>query len=335
MNDTMSNPVRDSSGSIEEAAVAFEAHLKPQDSAEEAEQPVKESQEEGDSVVEEPEAEAEVEESSEEDQPEAEEEADSEDAVFQIGDEEVTSSQLLDWKANGLRQDDYTRKTQELAQERREMEENLSKQEAALRAEYESKLASVADAQASELERFQNINWDELRETDPYEYQQQWTDYQRTQIAAAETQRRIAEEVEKSQKQRDEEFKAIVAEQAKLVKEYIPELADPQKGQALMSQMSEYLSNEGYSSEEIGGIVDAKAYKVIHKAMQFDALQKGKSSVGKNKVAPKVKVVKPGSSASKATVVERDLAVRQERMNRLKESGRHEDAVDIFRDLIN
>ena len=41
---------------------------------------------------------------------------------FEIDGEKVSLSTLKEWKANGLRQSDYTRKTQELAQQRKELE---------------------------------------------------------------------------------------------------------------------------------------------------------------------------------------------------------------------
>lgn len=41
---------------------------------------------------------------------------------FNIDGEEITLEQIKEWKQNGLRQSDYTKKTQELAQQRKELE---------------------------------------------------------------------------------------------------------------------------------------------------------------------------------------------------------------------
>lgn len=43
-------------------------------------------------------------------------------ARFKIGDEEVTADQIQEWRKSGLRQADYTRKAQELSEQRRQIE---------------------------------------------------------------------------------------------------------------------------------------------------------------------------------------------------------------------
>lgn len=340
MTDTMTNPLRESSGTLEQAAEAFGNILTPQ---EPKGQPEKEDREESNAEVDTEADESEVEEL-DDSQPEAEEEdaeteeedssdevdAEDDQEVFVLGDEEVTAKQILEWKSRGMMEADYRQKTQALAEERRAFEAEKTEELGSLRSEYEKKLAAFADVTIDELKQFENLDWDALKESDPYSYNQKWVDFQRAQVRAAQTGKAIQEEMEKARQEADSARKTRLAETAKTLPKLIPEFGDPVKAKALLSEMSEYLSGKGMSAEAMSSIEDPVAYAVIHDALQWNKLNGKVKNVKKSKVSPVKKVIKPGSTSSKATVVERDVKARQQKLDRLRNSGRIEDAADFF-----
>jgi len=113
-------------------------------------------------------------------QPEVEEEQSVEDEETEVytikldGEEiEVTREELLQ---GYQRQSDYTKKTQGISEERKAIEEersNLSTEMQALyqqREQYQQALGQLGNQLLAGISRFQNVNWEQLKESDPIEY---------------------------------------------------------------------------------------------------------------------------------------------------------------------
>lgn len=334
MSETTTNPLLESSGSVSQAAEAFAKLENPQESEAKAEdQPVVEEQEESTADVEAEAQETETEET-EEVQPEVEEEGaeEAEDVEkFLIGDEEVTADQIVEWKNNGLMQADYTRKQQALAEERRSFEAEKEQELTTLRTEYEHKLAQFADVVIDDLKQFEGKDWDKLRAEDPYQYQLDWADFQRAQIRAQQANQAILQESEALTAEQAQARQIRLQEAAQQLPKLIPEWEDVSVRDSELTALSTFLKNEGMGDDAIKSIEDPVAYRVIRKAWLYDNLNNKVKTVGKKKVSPVTKVVKPGSSSSKATIVERDAAAAKQKMNKLRETGRAEDAADFFR----
>ena len=124
--------------------------------------------------LEDPEVEEEDEE--EEVEEELEEESEEED-VYSVRvdgeDHEVTLDELLKGYS---RQSDYTKKTQEVANQRAQIEQLANQynsevtQIQAERQQYIESLQSVLQGSMSELDQFANIDWQSLKESNPLEY---------------------------------------------------------------------------------------------------------------------------------------------------------------------
>ena len=86
---------------------------------------------------------------------------------------EVTREELLQ---GYQRQSDYTKKTQGISEERKAIEEersNLSTEMQALyqqREQYQQALGQLGNQLLAGISRFQNVNWEQLKENDPIEY---------------------------------------------------------------------------------------------------------------------------------------------------------------------
>lgn len=185
---------------------------------------------------------------------------------------EVDRDELI----SGYQRDaDYRKKTTEVAEQRKALE---------------AKEAEVAQ-KVQELESFieqtdQNIDWDELRDTDPSEYLRQ-KDLQEKRIAAKDKAKG-----ELTQKNQEQMQQRVQEESQKLREVMGPEWTDAKIAKDL-ELANKYLETMGVSQEEANSIVDHRQWKMIFDAAQYQRLMANKSKVSKEvKKAPKS--VKPG-----------------------------------------
>ena len=317
----------DSEGEIpEEKPKAEEA----QPTEEEESQP----EEEDESFEEESEEEEEAEEAEEESE-ETEGEEEEELYAVTVNGEEVAVS--LDELLSGYsRQSDYTRKTQEIANDRKEMEALQQQYNSEVqqiqqeRQQYMDALANVMQGSMSELEKFANVDWDALRETDPIEYvttreqyreaQEKIQGFQNEQAKAAQAQQA---EMQKAQQE------MLKVEKGKLI-EAIPEWAEPEKQKELATNLQSYAKEQGFTAEELNSLVDHRSILVLLKAQKFDQLQK--SNVKSKKLKNKPKVIRAGTGTTSRKT---DKSKRTAQMKRLRGTGHLDDATALLEDFID
>lgn len=346
MTDNMTNPARESSDlSVSEAGDAFLKLFDQEESATDA-RPTSEQLEEEEPQVEEEETEEEEVEESEEDssddQPEAESdeeesttETDDDGFIIELDGEQLTEAQLREIKQSGMLESDYRRKTQALAEEKRQWEEQKAQEEAQMRKQWEEKLAIASSAVADELAEFQDIDWDMLRAEDPIEYQSKWIDFQRAQTKAKAMQDQIQEALKQEQagyQQRSQEF---INEQMDIVREKLPELKDPEKAKTLTSELMTYMIDRGFTQDEVNNLATAREILLIHDAMQWQKLQE-KGGKEAKKVKKKTKVIRPGSGAESAQAAKAQKAAeaKSKKLERFKQrGGKQKDAAELFLEL--
>ncbi len=339
MSDDSTNPTGESLESTQAAADALLNWMSPSDSEdttteaqEEENSDVEDPQEATSSEVEESEEEEEVE-ASTEDQPETPEE-EATDYILELDGEQFTEARLIEMKNGSMMQEDYTRKTQALAQEKKEWEEQKEQELVDFRKELEQRLAKFGEYAANDVQQYAEINWDKLRNEDPIEYQTKWTDYQRAVERAKEADSEIQKVLDDDKAKLAEQRATYLQEQNALTLELMPELKDEDTARTFISDATQFLTDNNFSPDEIASIQDAKALKLIKDAMEYNKLQSsGKKVVTKKKVS-RTKVLKPGSVANKATKDERAIKKRANQMNRLEESGSIQDAMTLFQDYV-
>lgn len=201
--------------------------------------------------------------------------------------EEVSLDQVKDWKANGLMQADYTRKTQALADDRKSLETDTSNLSTAL--EEVRTLTAELEAQIGAEDE---VNMEELREDDPEEYIAQKERNEKREKLLAKSKESLT--VTKSVSQED-----VAAEQAKLMENNPEWVVDGKATDAYKSDMKAldgYLKANGWTQEEFSEVYQSKHMQALIKAAKFDALKsKTKTISEKRKKAP---VVKKGQSKS-------------------------------------
>ena len=167
-------------GSVEEAHEVLLSLLEPEKETPETEEAAPTEEEESTEETQDESLEEESEEEAEEESEAESEESDEEDeeellyAVKVDGEEqEVSLDELLKGYS---RQSDYTKKTQELSSDRKGMEELQQKynsemaQIQAERQQYTEYLNQIVEKSMGGLDKYANLDWDRLKESDPIEY---------------------------------------------------------------------------------------------------------------------------------------------------------------------
>ena len=258
---------------------------------------------------------------------ESEEEATEEEPTptykVRVGKEEVEVP--LDELLKGYsRTADYTRKTQEIADQRKVVEAEKAKIEEAskLRDTYAQRLGII-----EQMLKQQDSGEDlaSLKETDPIGYAvkvAEQAEREKQLSAVRAEQQRIAQQQQGEQQER---LKTYLAQEAQKLAEAIPEMNDPARGQAIRTDIRNFAQKLGYSEQELSQVYDSRAVTALYKAMQYDKLMSGKGDATK-KVQQAPKMLKPGTSTPEARQTQEVKQLR----GRLKKSGKARDAASIF-----
>lgn len=262
---------------------------------------------------------------------EEDEDSDEDEPVYRVkmaGEErEITQSELIKLAQQGA---DYTKKSQQVAEERKRLEAEAKIVEEARkeREEYSNRLQALQQYLEQNAPREDDLEY--LKENDPIGYAVKVAELtqKKEQMAAvrAEQERLAAmQQAEEVQHQR-----SYIAQQAQLVSQLIPEYADAQKGESLRKELRAYAKSIGYTDEEVNSVYDARTVKALYDAMQYAKLQQAKPGVTK-KVSQAPKAMKAGSVKSN-----KQSNSEQVRRNKaqLKQSGRVRDAAKIFEQFI-
>jgi len=341
-------PIPAPGGSINEAQEALLSLLDPQDEK-------KPKTEEAQPTEEEESIEETQDESLEEEQPDEEEEAgeepDEDEETDEVEEtEESDEVTLYTVKVNGedtevtedelirgySRHSDYTKKTQELAEERRNIESAQAQYYSELsalqqeRQQYAEALTQVIQSSMAGLEQYNNIDWETLKTDDPIEYITKRDEYReiqervrQNQYQAQQAQQQYEAEMQQVKKQvlQDEHGKLVAA---------MPEWGDPATQKKLATDLRAYAISRGYTPEEIGGLVDHRSLMVLMKAQKYDELQK--ADVKAKKVKNKPKVVRAGTGTKKS---QEGKSRRKAQMKRLQGTGHVDDASALLEDFID
>lgn len=191
-------------------------------------------------------------------------------------------------KGGFLMQQDYTRKTQELAEQRRGLEEmsnNLRQQTQASQEEMQSRATLVALDTA--LEHFAQTNWDQFMSQDPIEANRQWMRYQQLK----EQRGQIANDLQQRHFQRTHEAKQDTAKRfaetqefaKKNIKGWSPELE---------TQVLEFARSQGATDDNIRDAMSPMVFKLLYLA------RIGNESLSKATTVPKVPAAQPAKPLS-------------------------------------
>tara|TARA_B100001059_G_C17819281_1_gene577240 strand:- start:552 stop:1559 length:1008 start_codon:yes stop_codon:yes gene_type:complete len=335
----MTEQINQESNSVETPKDATEVFTEMLDAEESNDKPEVENEEVATEAVEETDEEAleeEVEEESE-DEPEATEEEDEdsdEDEVeveerktyrVKAGGEEkdVTLEELVTGYQKG---DDYTKKSQTLAEQRKVVEaEAKAIQEAQhLREQYAQRLNQVQTILSQGKNSEEDLQL--LKENDPIAYAVRVAENTEANKKIQLVQQEQARLAQESNQHRANQQAQFVADQSKMLVEKVKEFSDPKKAEQIKNDIRSFGKSVGFTDNELAQVYDHRHVIILQKAMEYDKLQKANPSVTK-KLSKAPKMSRKGNK-----VANTDVYTKQKK--RLKTSGKLTDAVDVFKNFI-
>jgi hypothetical protein len=161
-------------------------------------------------------------------------------------------------KDDFLRQADYTRKTQEIAAERKELASLRERVQQAGEAEVNARARSVAIDAA--VKQYEGVNWDQLQAQDPGAAFQHWRKYQELIQAKGEADNEYAQAVEQrtleTQREAEKRIEQGIAELQRDIPDWGPEKAE----QLLTFGEKQF----GFSRDYMQGVEDPNLIKVMN-----------------------------------------------------------------------
>ncbi|MCM0043417.1 MAG: hypothetical protein NBV65_02170, partial [Burkholderiaceae bacterium] len=239
---------------------------------------------------------------------------------------EVTLDELI--KSYQLGQD-YTKKSQMVAEERKviEAEKTAVAEAKQLRDQYAQRLQMMEQVLSQQMPQ---EDLESLKDTDPIGYAVKVAEMSQRekQLQAVQAERaRIAEQQEAD---RIGQLQQVVSEESKKLAEAIPDLTDPDKGQAIKRDIREFGKKLGFSDAELANVYDSRAVLTLYKAMQYDRLMASKPQVTK-KVQEAPRVLKAGTATTRS---DGDAQVVKKLKQQARQSGRVADAAALFERML-
>jgi len=223
------------------------------------------------------------------------------------------------------RTQDYTRKTQQVAEMRKQTEAELT----AIRAEreqYAQLLGALSEQVKAAAEP--KIDWDRLYQEDPIEYVRQREVMRENREKAAAIQAEQQRLAEIAQQEQMQQFQAVKAKEAQALLEAVPSWKDPAKAKAEKAMLVEFGQKMGFTPQELGNIYDHRVVLALRKAALYDQMQakrQGIKPVTNNGPKP----AKPGA-AGRVSQMSDSVRAKQ----RLAKTGRVEDAASAIELLL-
>jgi len=301
------------------------------------EQPVEEPQEEAEVPTDETSEDTDAEPTEESEEPEAEEEEQSEEdevpaiLKLKVNGEEVEKplEEVVALAQQGL---DYTQKTQQVAEQRKELEayaESIKAQEQAFQEQMQLNNVLIEDvakitALDQQLNQYANVNWQQLSDSDFVEAQKLFFTYNQLQTERSNLVSQFEAKKQQVVQKQTQLMAEKIAKGKEILAKEIPNWS-PETNQALLSTGKDY----GFSDAELNSIVDPRHVKVLHDAMQWRKLQQ-KDSIVKKKVSSAKPVVKPGAKDTKAEANSNHRQLREQ----LRKTGKSDAAQKLIENML-
>jgi hypothetical protein len=242
---------------------------------------------------------------------------------------EATLEELEDWRKGTLRQQDYTKKTQELAEQRKKFEADFGQ----FQQRTQAHASAIDNAIAIAHHFLPKPPSDELRKQDFYAWQEQKAEYdaqvgklntlvgQRNELAAQE------------QQKHSEALKQFMVKEQEMLHSLRPEFKDPVKAQKFWSDAVKTGADVGFTPDDMNQMMSTanhRGYLLLEKAVKYDRIMAQKAKLAekaKNAEPMAPPVAAPGRRQSPA---ERSGAALRPLQDRLDQTGNLRDAARLL-----
>jgi hypothetical protein len=213
---------------------------------------------------------------------------------------------------------DYTQKTQKVAEERKQLEDyaqTIKVQEQRLQEDFQTQQALIKDiahltAIDDQLTQYQQLNWNELSDSDPVEAQKLFIRYSQLQTQRGQAANELATKHQQMQQSQAQHLQKLVQEGKEALKRDIPGWNDDMAREILVSG-----KGYGFTDQELSTVVDPRLVKLLHDANQWRKLQANPTA--KQKVSQAKPIVKPGAKDTRQQANSQTRQLREE----LRKSG--------------
>jgi hypothetical protein len=241
--------------------------------------------------------------------------------TVKVGDDEVNVS--LNELINGYsRQQDYTRKTQAIAEQRRAVQE--------LEQQYAQQLQSVQQI-AQRLQEQPDIpepqiDWDRLYQEDPIGWVRERELARDRQDQRAHRARELEAVKQEQQRIHQQQFASEIQRQREILTEMIPEWSDPEVAKTEKAAIRKFAVDElGFTEEDVASAYDARIVSALRKSWQFSQGSKTAEKAIKPQrdkpVAKRGRSYKPESNRPSSA------------QKRFAKTGSMHDAADLFSEM--
>lgn len=165
----------------------------------------------------------------------------------------------------------------------------------------------------------------ELFESDPIGYMEEKLKYDEAKAQYDQNMFQLQNVQKQRMQAQQEAHQAYLQEQAQVLTQFIPEIADPQKGEAIKNALVDTGVSYGFTAEEMQAVTDARYVRALNDARKYrELVAKRKSAQSKGeKARPMVK-----SGAKKRQ--DSNVATRKKAQTRLQKTGSIDDALSLI-----
>jgi hypothetical protein len=165
----------------------------------------------------------------------------------------------------------------------------------------------------------------ELFESDPIGYMEEKLKYDEAKTQYDQNMFQLQNVQKQRMQAQQEAHQAYLQEQAQVLTQHIPEIADPQKGEAIKNALVDTGVSYGFTAEEMQAVTDARYVRALNDARKYrELVAKRKSAQSKGEKARPV--VKAGAKKR----VDSNAATRKKAQQRLQKTGSMEDALSLI-----
>ena len=224
-----------------------------------------------------------------------------------------------------LRQQDYTKKTQEVAAEKKQLNEERN----SLRAI--QSLANQLQDEYDSLKKVEEVEnsdeyWDQLKAENPMQFLVERQEMQEKSSERETAQQKVYHmQQQLAQQNKLEQQRTLYAEAQKL-EELIPEWKDQQTAEKEKVALLAYGRANSYSDEELNNVSDSRAINMLRKAFLWDELQGKKGNLKQKALAT------PASSTAvrNANAPRKRMSEFKKAELQLRKTGKLKDAASAF-----
>tara|TARA_Y100000593_G_scaffold45595_1_gene86674 strand:+ start:104 stop:1060 length:957 start_codon:yes stop_codon:yes gene_type:complete len=234
---------------------------------------------------------------------------------------DVTLDEL---QAGYLKDSDYRKKTSEIAEQRRAIEEQAQAIQHE-RNQYAQALGQMQTEAEQQLDQYRQIDWNKLREDDPMLFMQRRDEQRELEKSIEDGHKQQQHLAQQAQAYRVQQFNRNMETGKEKLLAVMPDWDD-----AVSKSVREYGLGEGFTNEELSTLTDHRSMIMLRKAMMYDKIQRSQPAKKKVK-ADTPKYVKSGVAKSKGDI---SAKKRADKSKQLRKTGSVDDAASMIYDML-